>query len=49
MLEKTILKLIFLASYVYRLLILPCINQDENNTLTDGQNEPGIWNADTKK
>jgi hypothetical protein len=25
------------------------LHHDENNTLTDGQDEPGIWNADTKK
>jgi len=25
------------------------LHQDENNTLTDGEDEPGTWNADTKK
>jgi hypothetical protein len=27
----------------------PSLHQDENNTLTDGQDEPGIWNTNTKK
>jgi hypothetical protein len=45
MIEKTILKLIFICVSPSD----PSLHQDENNTLTDGQNEPGIWNADTKK